>query len=543
MVEDDPTFREAVEVALRSQGHQVEGVACAREATRRARDCHFDLLLSDIRIEGDLDGVEGLAQVRQVLPGVRCILMTGFADADAPLRAARLKADDYLLKPFKLQVLLQSVQQVLERSSDQGLKVFPQHRDRALRWLYDQRLEQLEEERAQCLSQFFLLVRSQRLTLKEAYARFCEWERIELERFGQPGLENLSRLHQLYSGWKETLGASRSEAPPSERMSLQRFELLYARVQSGVLQLSHLQDAVRLLHFPEARRENLQAYCFYHWLWTDPPADSDPFLGTTIKGYRLLRYRSVFSPQVRLYDAEAEYRPRRGDRVLCLPDSQDWQPLMERELGSERATSLGVVQGHHFLLYQGYALSLKARLWGEILSPAQAWKILRPVFLQVQDYHRQGRFSGCFSLRDIDSPPGSACSLSHFSPAAYREAHAVLQDAQGLVTEFHAAPEVLFQAEPTARSDQAVLGRLLFEVIYGGHYPDPDLRVHIRLLGEAESNRAFAPYVAPLGALTPLFYRLAHSQPDQRFPSLSEAIARIDKTLANPGSGPPDRES
>ena len=97
--------------------------------------------------------------------------------------------------------------------------------------------------------------------------------------------------------------------------------------------------------------------------------------------------------------------------------------------------------------------------------------------------------------------------------------------------EFFSAPEVIHQALPTPLSDQAVLGRLLFEVVYGGRYPDHNLRVHIRMLGKSESNRAFAPFVQRLGPMKQIFYQLAHSDPSQRFPSLEAAIELLDKTF------------
>lgn len=109
VVEDDPRSRDSVIGFLKMQGHEVDGAASATEAVNKVQATSYQLLLNDIRIQGDLDGVEALEVIRRICPEIRCILMTGFSDADAPLRAARLQADDYLLKPFKLQTLLQSV--------------------------------------------------------------------------------------------------------------------------------------------------------------------------------------------------------------------------------------------------------------------------------------------------------------------------------------------------------------------------------------------------------------------------------------------------
>lgn len=529
MVEDDPLFRDAVVNFLNLQGHTIETAASADEAVGKARTQTFDLLLNDIRISGYVDGVEALSMIRRVQPGIRCILMTGFADADAPLRAAALQADDYLLKPFKLQTLRRAVETVLERDFDDAATLSQLPGGTDLRWLFDERLQLLEAHRELCVHQFYLLVRSQRLDAEQAYAVFCAWEELEIEYHDNQHPSHWDRLTQAYKDWQLSLTALDIRNRSSDTLPFLRFELLYARIQSGVIHTRQLLQAIRLLHWTKARHESLQTYCTYHWLWSDQLDQGDPFLGLTLHGYRLMRHRSAPSPLVRLYEAEAEVRPKHGDLVLCVPDTPDWHPLISSELRSERASRLVTTFGHQFLLYQGYSFSLQARL-SRGIDYFQAWQIMRPVFLQVAAFHQQDRVSGSFSLRDIDSPPGGACCLSHFSEAAYREAHRLLQSSQ-IPSELYAAPEVITQPDPTPASDQAVLGRLLFEVVHGGRYPDPALRVRIRTLGQPDSNRAFAPHVAALGPLTPHFYRLAHSDPKERFARLDDAIAAIDQAV------------
>jgi DNA-binding NarL/FixJ family response regulator len=538
VIEDDPLLLENVISVLETQQHDVQGVATAQDAIDKAAQTPFDLLLTDVRIAGPVDGVEALAGVRKHRPEIRCILMTGFADADVPLRAARLEADDYLLKPFKMQALLRSVQSVLSKETHAPnflmklAQVPGQATQAALRWFYDARLQQLEALRENAMKQYFLLVRSKRLTPQQAYQFFCSWEQLELDYLQQQGPPHWNRQIGAYHEWTKGLNSLQVPVESSDTVPRRAFDLLHARVQAGVVTAADLLPAVRLLHVAESRQQSLESYCAYHWLWADQLDQGDPFLGLTIKAYRLVRHRSAPNPAVRLYEAEAEFRRGHTDLILCVPESEQWQNLMSRELKSERARLLQTDFGHHFLLYQSDAMSLKARLPSHGVEFRQAWNIMRPIFVQVAAYHKQRKVCGCFSLRDIDSPPGQPCSLSHFSPTAFAEAHASLNDSSGIIREFNAAPEALHQSEPTAASDQAVLGRLLFEVVHGGRYPEPGLRVHIRMLGEPDSNRAFAPHLARLGPLTQLFYRLAHSDPAQRFSSVDEAISRIDAAVA-----------
>jgi hypothetical protein len=209
-----------------------------------------------------------------------------------------------------------------------------------------------------------------------------------------------------------------------------------------------------------------------------------------------------------------------------VPQEPSWQSLVERELSSQRAQLLEQSYDHHFLLYRGTALSLQARLPGQGVDFRQAWKILRPVFQQVAGFHQRLSYSGCFSLSDIDSPPGQPCFLSHFSETAYCERHQRLR--QGLAVDGLAAPEVLWQARPSASSDQAVLGRLFFEIVHGGSYPDASLQLHLQALGQPSSNQAFAPYLKALGPVRGIFYRLAQANPTRRYETLEEATAALD---------------
>ena len=534
VVEDDNIFRQTLEGILVQFDHTVASAESADEAIARAQEETFDLTICDVRIAGEVDGVEALKRIRKLQPQIRSIMMTGYSDIDAPLRAAGLQANDYLLKPFKMQVLLQSVRTVLNFEARSlnfltRLGAVPgQAASRALRWFYDVHLQQLAEQRERGLRQFYLLIRSKRLKVPEALAFFARWEELELDYLKNNSPQRWAPLVVEYHRWAQSLLELQIPNSHSETIGAVAFELLYARIQSGFLDVNHLLKAVQLLHFPEARRQSLDDYCTYHWVWGESTDQGDPFLGITVKGYRLVRLNSHGDSPARLYEAEAEYLPHSGDRILCLPSTPEWAPLLAREVQADRAHLLHTLHDHHFLFYSSYAMSLRAKLPGNGLLPYEAWQLLRPVFVQVAAFHAKGQVSGCFSLRDIDWPPSQECSLSSFTPGGYHDAYLQLQKADGPVTEFFSAPEVLSQPEPTAASDQAVLGRLLFEVVYGGRYPDHALRVHIRMLGKPESNRAFAPYLDRLGPIKPIFYRLAHSDPGQRFSDVNEAIAALD---------------
>ncbi|ODT75352.1 hypothetical protein ABS71_04520 [bacterium SCN 62-11] len=540
IVEDALLFRQTLETLLEQFSHSIQGAESADEALAQVKAQPFDLLLTDVRIAGEVDGVEAMGRIRKLQPQIRSIIMTGYSDVDAPVRAAGLQADDYLLKPFKLQMLIQSVETVLAQEARppkilSRLTSAPgQAASKALRWFYDAHLHQLEEQREQAMRQFYLLIRSKRLNLANALAFFTAWEAIELDFLKNGSPQRWAQLVQDYHRWgKQLLELQPTGCRPSESITAPAFELLYARIQSGVLQVQHLLKGVHLLHFPEARKQSVEDFCTYNWLWGEGSDQGDPFLGISVKGYKLVRQRSGGNSAVRLYDAEAETLPQEGDRILCLPAAPEFESMLTSEIQSQRARLLQTLREHHFLFYSSFAMSLRAKLPGEGLNPRAAWQLLRPVFLQVAEFHREGKVSGSFSLRDIDWPPGAPCTLNNFSDAGYRDAHLQLQKSHSQLSEFSSAPEVLHQPAPTPASDQAVLGSLLFEVIFGGKYPDYSLRAHLRMLGNPESNRAFAPYMERLKPIAMIFYKLAHAEPAQRYPDLTAAIEAMDSATDN----------
>ncbi len=100
VVEDEILVREDIEDCLAGLGHEVVSVASTgAEALRKIPTARPDLILMDIRLKGDMDGVEAARQIRTNFR-LPVIFLTAHAD-DATLQ--RAKAADplgYIVKPF-----------------------------------------------------------------------------------------------------------------------------------------------------------------------------------------------------------------------------------------------------------------------------------------------------------------------------------------------------------------------------------------------------------------------------------------------------------
>lgn len=101
IVEDEDIIAEDVAEILERYGYSVVGRASAgEEAVRLARIEHPDLVLMDINLEGQLDGITAAALIRDTME-VPVIFLTAYADDETLDRAKVTGPYGYVVKPFK----------------------------------------------------------------------------------------------------------------------------------------------------------------------------------------------------------------------------------------------------------------------------------------------------------------------------------------------------------------------------------------------------------------------------------------------------------
>jgi DNA-binding NtrC family response regulator len=113
VIDDDVTIREMLAQHLEQHGCHVEAAADAAEGLERLAAGGTDLVLLDYRLP-DADGLELLEQIRDQQPDVSTIMMTGFTDVAVAIEAMRLKAFDYISKPFTPEEMIAVVDKALE---------------------------------------------------------------------------------------------------------------------------------------------------------------------------------------------------------------------------------------------------------------------------------------------------------------------------------------------------------------------------------------------------------------------------------------------
>ena len=115
LVDDDPSVREALAMALEREGHRVDTAATGDDALAQWRRSPPDLILLDLMLPGR-DGVE-VCQVIRREDQVPIIMLTARSDPIDVVVGLESGADDYVAKPFETRVLLARMKAVLRRQA------------------------------------------------------------------------------------------------------------------------------------------------------------------------------------------------------------------------------------------------------------------------------------------------------------------------------------------------------------------------------------------------------------------------------------------
>jgi len=115
IIEDDESFRKTLTVVLEKEGYVVAGASDGHQAIEAAKRTFFELVVADVRLPGGMDGIEAVARIKGIRPEAKTlvIIITGYADEQAAVRALRLGVDDYIYKPFAREEFLHSVERNL----------------------------------------------------------------------------------------------------------------------------------------------------------------------------------------------------------------------------------------------------------------------------------------------------------------------------------------------------------------------------------------------------------------------------------------------
>lgn len=116
IVDDEPTFGEVVKPFFELKGFKVFAASSGEEALPVIYAEKPDLVLLDMHLKGNLDGIGILKEIKEKSPASRVIMLTG-AENNLKDEALRLGADKFLTKPITVKALNEAVIEVLAKKN------------------------------------------------------------------------------------------------------------------------------------------------------------------------------------------------------------------------------------------------------------------------------------------------------------------------------------------------------------------------------------------------------------------------------------------
>jgi NtrC-family two-component system response regulator AlgB len=111
IVDDQRTVRLSLSQAMKAEGHVSDTADSGRLAQLKLQEEAYDLVLLDLHLDGDADGLDHLVKLQKTSPGLAVVVCTAQASIETAVEAMRRGALDYLEKPFTPD----SLRQVLAR--------------------------------------------------------------------------------------------------------------------------------------------------------------------------------------------------------------------------------------------------------------------------------------------------------------------------------------------------------------------------------------------------------------------------------------------
>jgi putative two-component system response regulator len=112
IVDDDKSILQTISILLKKNGYKAIASTSPEEAIAQLEENSFDAVMADIKMP-EMSGLELLDRVRSFNSDIPVILMTAFADFYTAVDAIKLKAFDFIIKPYDNKHIIHSVEKAV----------------------------------------------------------------------------------------------------------------------------------------------------------------------------------------------------------------------------------------------------------------------------------------------------------------------------------------------------------------------------------------------------------------------------------------------
>jgi DNA-binding response OmpR family regulator len=115
VVDDNDDIRNGLAKALANAGYLAEQADCGKNAIKMARQRRYDVALVDL-VMPDMSGIDVIDDLKRYTPQTKVIMVTAFSTVGSVVEAIKKGAMDYVLKPFRVDELLNIIKRIIEES-------------------------------------------------------------------------------------------------------------------------------------------------------------------------------------------------------------------------------------------------------------------------------------------------------------------------------------------------------------------------------------------------------------------------------------------
>ena len=115
LVEDEVSLLDLLKENLEEEGYKVVGVTNGKDAVKRFKEEHFDLIILDIMLPG-MDGLNVCENIRLINNETPIIFLSAKNTPEDRIKGLKKGGDDYLTKPFHLEELLLRITKLVSRN-------------------------------------------------------------------------------------------------------------------------------------------------------------------------------------------------------------------------------------------------------------------------------------------------------------------------------------------------------------------------------------------------------------------------------------------
>ncbi|WP_321429869.1 response regulator [uncultured Methanolobus sp.] len=115
VVEDESIIALNIKKKLKSFGYTVPALATTGEEAIKMAEITFpDLILMDVRLKGEMDGIQTAGEIRKNFD-IPVVYLTAYSDDEILEKAKKTKPYGYIVKPFKANDLRSNIEMALYR--------------------------------------------------------------------------------------------------------------------------------------------------------------------------------------------------------------------------------------------------------------------------------------------------------------------------------------------------------------------------------------------------------------------------------------------